>query len=201
MKPYSDACERNRGPILKVLQQWFVTPGTVLEIGTGTGQHAVYFAQALPHLTWLATDRAENLPGIQLWFDEGALPNLRGPQPLNVLDAAWHVGDVTHVFSANTAHIMSWREVEAMFAGVGAVLKPGGKFCLYGPFNRDGQFTSESNRAFDEMLRARDPVMGIRDDQALVALGRGHDLTLIADHSMPANNRVLVWVKEEGDRG
>lgn len=201
MKPHSDACERNREPILKVLQQWFVTPGTVLEIGSGTGQHAIYFAQALPHLIWLATDREENLPGIQRWFDEAALPNLRGPQALNVLDAAWPVDDVTHAFSANTAHIMSWPEVEAMFAGVGAALKSGGKFCLYGPFNRNGQFTSESNRAFDEMLRARDPAMGIRDDQALVALGRSNELTFIADHAMPANNRLLVWTRQEADGG
>lgn len=196
MKPHSDACERNREPILKVLQQWFIAPATVLEIGSGTGQHAVYFAQQLPHLTWLATDREENLPGIQRWFDEAALPNLRGPRQLNVLDAAWPVSDVDYVFSANTAHIMSWPEVEAMFAGVGAALRSGGKLCLYGPFNRNGQFTSESNRDFDEMLRARDPAMGIRDDQAMVALGRRNELAFIADHSMPANNRLLVWVGE-----
>ena len=137
MKPYSDACERNREPILEVLRQWFSAPGTVLEIGSGTGQHAVYFAQHLPHLTWLATDRAENLPGIRLWFEEAGLPNLRGPQQFNVLDAAWPVSDVAYVFSANTAHIMGWPEVEAMFAGVGTALRPGGKFCLYGPFNRN----------------------------------------------------------------
>lgn len=193
MKPYSDACERNREPILNVLQQQFITPGTVLEIGSGTGQHAVYFAQHLPHLTWLATDREENLPGIKLWFEEVALSNLRGPLRLNVLDAAWPVSDVTHVFSSNTAHIMGWPEVEVMFAKVGALLQPGGKFCLYGPFNRDGQFTSDSNRAFDAMLRARDPVMGIRDDQAMIALGNRCELKFATDYPMPANNRVLVW--------
>ena len=195
MKPYSDASERNREPILKVLQHWFMAPGTVLEIGSGTGQHAVWFAQHLPHLIWLATDREENLSGIRSWVDEAALPNLRGPQAFNVLDAAWPVSEVMYVFSANTAHIMSWPEVEAMFAGVGRVLTAGGKYCLYGPFNRNGRFTSDSNHDFDATLRARDPAMGIRDDEALIALARSSALTLIADHSMPANNRLLVWVR------
>lgn len=195
MKPYSDACERNREPILEVLRQSFDAPGTVLEIGSGTGQHAVYFAQHLPHLTWLATDREENLPGIRLWFDEAALPNLRGPRPFNVLDTAWPVSDVNYVFSANTAHIMSWPEVEAMFAGVGRTLQPGGRFCLYGPFNRNGKFTSDSNRAFDAMLKARDPQMGLRDDRELEALAARCGLALAEEHSLPANNRLLVWAR------
>lgn len=193
MKPYSDACERNRDPILKVLQEWFVGSGSVLEIGSGTGQHAVHFARHLPQLTWIATDREENLAGIRQWFDEAALPNLRGPLRLDVREEAWPVTRASYAYSANTAHIMSWPEVEAMFAGVGAVLDPAGKFCLYGPFNRDGRFTSDSNRAFDESLRARDPAMGVRDDQALIALGRRHGLSLVADYALPANNRLLVW--------
>lgn len=195
MKPYSDACERNQGPILEVLRQRFSMPGTVLEIGSGTGQHAVYFAQHLPHLTWLATDRAEHLPGIHLWFDEARLPNLRGPRELNVLDPVWPVSEVTYVFSANTAHIMSWPEVEAMFAGIGTILQPEGKFCLYGPFNRDGKFTSDSNRAFDAVLKARDPLMGLRNDRELESLAAKCGLALAAEHSMPANNRLLVWTR------
>lgn len=194
MKPFSEACDRNKEPILEVLQHSLLEPATVLEIGSGTGQHAVHFARHLPHLTWVATDREENLPGIQQWFDEAALLNLRGPLRLDVLDATWPVETANHAFSANTAHIMGWPAVEAMFAGVGARLAAGGRFYLYGPFNRDGEFTSESNRAFDAMLRARDPAMGIRDDRALLALGRRCGLALVEDHAMPANNRLLGFV-------
>jgi cyclopropane fatty-acyl-phospholipid synthase-like methyltransferase len=194
-KPYSDACERNQGPILEVLKQWFIVPGVALEIGSGTGQHAVHFARHLPHLTWTATDREENLPGIRQWFDEAGLANLRGPLALDVRQEVWPVKGATYAFSANTAHIMSWQEVEAMFAGVSVLLDPGGKFCLYGPINRNGQFTSDSNRAFDEMLRSRNPVMALRDDRALIDLARRCELTFAADHSMPARNRLLVWSK------
>jgi hypothetical protein len=195
MKPHSEACERNRDPILQVLQQWLLASGNVLEIGAGTGQHAAYFAQRLPHLTWQPTDREENLAGIRLWVDEAAAPNLRDPVALNVTDAVWPIEQATYVFSANTAHIMSWPEVEAMFAGVGKVLAPKGLFSLYGPFNRDGQFTSESNREFDASLRARNPNMGIRDDRALIELGQQNGLTFVADNSMPARNRLLIWSK------
>jgi len=195
MKPHSEACERNRDPILKVLQQWLLGAGTVLEIGAGTGQHAAYFAQHLPHLTWQPTDREENLAGIRLWVEESGAANLRDPIRLDVTDSVWPIERADYIFSANTAHIMSWPEVEAMFAGVGRVLATKGRFCLYGPFNRDGQFTSDSNREFDAMLRARDPNMGIRDDQALIALGRKHGLEFAADNSMPARNRLLIWSK------
>jgi SAM-dependent methyltransferase len=195
MKPYSEACERNKEPILEVLRQWFVAPGAVLEIGAGTGQHAAHFAQHMPHLDWISTDREENHAGIRLWVEAADLPNLRGPVQLNVTDALWPVASASYAFSANTAHIMGWPEVESMFAGVARVLAPGGVFCLYGPFNRDGRFTSESNFAFDQMLRKRDAAMGIRDDQAMLELGRRNELKLAADQSLPANNRVLVFVR------
>jgi SAM-dependent methyltransferase len=193
VKPHSDACERNREPILRVLRQLFTQPGVALEIGAGTGQHAVHFAGNLPHLQWQPTDREENLAGIALWVSEAALPNLRAPLKFDVRDAEWPVPTVDYVFSANTAHIMSWAEVELMFAGVARALRPRGLFALYGPFNRDGRFTSESNQAFDASLRARDPQMGLRDDTALKALGRQHGLAFTAEHAMPANNRLLIW--------
>ncbi len=196
MKPYSDACDRNRDPILKVIKEWFIAPGEVLEIGSGTGQHAVYFAEHLPHVQWIATDRSENHPGIQGWIEEAQLPNVRGPIELDVSRESWPIERVDYVFSANTSHIMSWPEVERMFEGVGRVLRPEGVFCLYGPFNRNGQYTSDSNRAFDETLKARDPKMGLRDDQALIALAEQSALTFTADHSMPARNRILVWRKK-----
>ena len=195
MKPHSDACERNRDPILTVLQQWLLAPGTVLEIGAGTGQHAAYFSARLPHLTWIPTDREENLAGIRQWVAEAGAPNLREPLELSVMDPTWAVSAADYVYTANTAHIMSWTEVEAMFEGVGKLLAPKGLFCLYGPVNRNGEFTSESNRDFDAMLRTRDPVMGIRDDQALVALGRRCGLSFVADTSMPARNRLLIWTR------
>jgi hypothetical protein len=196
MKPFSEACERNREPILAVLRQWMLDAGVVLEIGAGTGQHAVHFAAHLPHLTWIPSDRPENLPGIELWVNEAALSNLHAPVRLDVMDPHWPVITANYVFTANTAHIMSWTEVEAMFEGVGKILAPKGLFCLYGPVNRDGHFTSESNRQFDAMLRARDPVMGIRDDQDLIRLGRRCGLTYIADNSLPAKNRLLIWSKD-----
>ena len=195
MKPWSEACERNREPILGVLKQWFTAPGTVLEIGSGTGQHAVFMAEHLPHVVWQATDREENLDGIRQWFAAAGLANLPAPISLDVRDSPWPIAAADYVFSANTAHIMSWPEVEALFNGIGATLRSGGAFCLYGPFNRDGQFTSASNQAFDAMLRARDPAMGLRDDQALIALGREANLDFSAEYPLPANNRMLVWVK------
>jgi len=195
VKSYSDACERNREPILQVLRQWFTLPGTTLEIGAGTGQHAVYFAAHLPHLQWQPTDCAANLAGIAEWVSEAALPNLFAPLKLDVRDSKWPVESVDYVFSANTSHIMSWPEVELMFAGIARVLRSRGRFCLYGPFNRDGQFTSESNQAFDASLRERDPKMGLRDDVALKTLGRQHGLAFTGEHALPANNRVLVWTR------
>jgi cyclopropane fatty-acyl-phospholipid synthase-like methyltransferase len=194
-KPFSEACERNRAPILGVLKDWFILPGRVLEIGSGTGQHAVYFAEHLPHLTWVAADREENLAGIAQWISEAGLPNLQGPHKLDVRSEVWPLREAKYAFTANTTHIMSWPEVECMFAGVSAMLDPGGKFCVYGPFNRNGEFTSDSNRQFDEMLRSRNPAMGIRDDRALITLAQRCELTFAADYALPANNRVMVWSK------
>jgi cyclopropane fatty-acyl-phospholipid synthase-like methyltransferase len=197
MKPRSEACERNRDPILKVLMQWFLEPGTALEIGSGTGQHAVYFARHMPHITWLASDLDDNRPGIRAWVSEAQLPNLPAPLRLDVNDTHWPVERTEYVFSANTAHIMHWPQVQSMFSGIAKTLGPRGVFCLYGPFNRNGEFTSDSNRAFDSLLRSQDSEMGLRDDQALVALGNRCSLQLTGDYWLPANNRVLVWVKQE----
>jgi cyclopropane fatty-acyl-phospholipid synthase-like methyltransferase len=193
MKPYSEACDRNRDPILSVLKDSFTAPGTVLEIGSGTGQHAVYFARNLPHLQWIATDRDDNHPGIIAWMKEEGTSNLQGPLSLDVTNEQWPVEQADYIFSANTAHIMSWPMVQKMFAGVGRVLSANGVFCLYGPFNRDGEFTSESNRHFDAALKAREAHMGIRDDRELKALGERCGLRFLADHVLPANNRILVW--------
>jgi SAM-dependent methyltransferase len=193
--PFSQACERNRGPILERLREVFDSPGDVLEVGSGTGQHAVYFAAHLPRLTWHASDRCENHAGIRAWMRKAALPNLRGPHELDVSMMEWPLSRVDGVFSANTAHIMHWPQVKHMFAGVGRVLRPGAAFCLYGPFTYGGEHTSDSNRRFDASLRATDPGMGIRDVHELIRLAGPQGMMLEQDHALPANNRLLVWRK------
>jgi cyclopropane fatty-acyl-phospholipid synthase-like methyltransferase len=192
MKPFSEACERNREPILTILKRVFVDRERVLEIGSGTGQHAAYFAPELPHLVWQASDAAENLPGIRQWVEEAGAPNLRAPMVLD-LDREFPSIQVDAVFSANTCHIMSWAQVERMFAGVGRLLPPGGVFALYGPFSYHGTHTSESNARFDAMLRRNDPASGLRDFDDISALAKRAGLTLAEDNAMPANNRLLVW--------
>lgn len=193
MKPFSEASERNRGPILVVLERWLTGPCRVLEIGSGTGQHAVHFAAALPHVVWQASDRAENLPGIREWIAEAALPNLDGPIVLDVNDTGWPGPEYEGVFSANTSHIMSWAEVELMFSRAAAALHRGGLFFLYGPFNYGGRHTSESNARFDASLRAQAAQMGIRDFEAVVECASANGFALLEDNAMPANNRLLVW--------
>ncbi|MEI2741171.1 MAG: DUF938 domain-containing protein [Candidatus Competibacter sp.] len=195
-KPYSEACDQNKEPILEVLRRFFVRPGRIVEIGGGTGQHAVHFARALPHLDWQATDVADNLPGMRLWFAEAELPNLRPPLALDVRQDPWPVAQADGVFSANTAHIMSWSAVECLFRGVGRLLAAGGVFCLYGPFNYGGQYTSASNAQFDRWLKARDPASGVRDFDDLNRLAETEGLRLLADCPMPVNNRTLIWIHD-----
>ncbi|MBY5993899.1 DUF938 domain-containing protein [Ferrimonas balearica] len=191
-KPFSQACENNRAPILSVLKAAFADTRRVLEIGSGTGQHGVHFAPQLDQLIWQMSDRAENLPGIEQWRRECGVSNLPPAIELDVT-RAWPAMAVDGVFSANTAHIMAWPVVEAMMAGIGQVLRPGGCFCLYGPFHYGGQPTSASNARFDAYLRSEAPQMGIRDIEAVTALARAQGMTLEADHPMPANNRLLQW--------
>jgi hypothetical protein len=187
MKPFSEASERNRAPILTVLKRIFAKTRCVLEIGSGTGQHAAYFAAALPHLVWQASDVAEHLAGIREWIAD--------PAPIELdVDKPWPAVNADAAYSANTCHIMSWAQVQKMFEGVGKInsLKT---FCLYGPFNYHGRHTSESNARFDAMLRARDPASGLRDFEAIDALAQSVGLVLQEDNAMPANNRLLVFRK------
>lgn len=196
-KPYAPACDRNRDPILAVLREHFADRTRVLEIGSGTGQHAVYFAAALPHLVWQCSDRAEVLPGTRLWLDEAALPNTPPPRPLDVRRGPWPSGRFDALFSANTLHIMGWDEVQALFAALPGVLVADATVAIYGPFNRAGRHTSPGNAAFDAKLRAEDPRMGLRDAEAVDALARAAGLRLAADLAMPANNACLVWCTAE----
>ena len=192
--PFSQACENNQAPILSVLQRIFADTKTVLEIGAGTGQHAVFFAPRLAHLQWQSSDQNEHLPGIHAWRNAYPALNLLQPCALNVNDEHWPTG-FDAVFSANTAHIMPWESVQAMFSRVGGILPSGGRLALYGPFNYRGEYTSDSNRAFDTMLRQRNPKQGIRDFEQVNALAKHAGLHLLEDNAMPANNRLLVWEK------
>lgn len=193
-KLYSEACERNKRPILSVLRGVFSEARTVLEIGSGTGQHAVYFSRHLPHLRWQPSDLGTHFSSIEAWAAEAALPNLLSPLVLDVAQRPWQTEVVDGVFSANTAHIMSWPEVEDLFCGVAEVLAENGQFCLYGPFSRGGRHSSASNFQFDAMLRSRDAVMGIRDLDNLLVLGEAAGLRLNRSIPMPANNEIMIWV-------
>ncbi|WP_424946559.1 DUF938 domain-containing protein [Candidatus Spongiihabitans sp.] len=206
MKPFSQACENNKQPILEVLKNYFAKASRVLEIGSGSGQHAVFFAKNLPGLFWQTSDQVQFHPGINLWIADAALDNIGKPIALDVRQKEqWPAGkqDNKHnlgtkfdgVFSANTAHIMGWDAVVEMFRGVGCLLLDNGLFILYGPFNRNGEFTSPSNQKFHGSLLCQDSQMGIRDDRAIVALANRNQLSLIDDVAMPANNRMLVFSK------
>lgn len=192
---FSSAAERNRQPILDQLQTLIPQTGSVLEIGSGTGQHAVFFARELPGLLWQPSDREENLPGLTARFTMEGSKNILPPLKLDVIQNSWPNTRFDAVFSANTAHIMSWEAVVAMFTGVAASLVTHGRFCLYGPFNVDGFFTSQSNASFDAHLRAEDPKMGIRDMAAIENLANLHQLSLEQKLAMPANNFILVFKK------
>ncbi|HET6431395.1 DUF938 domain-containing protein [Dyella sp.] len=192
MLPDSPACVRNRGPILEVLQHGFADRQRVLEIGSGTGQHAVHFAAGLPRLVWQSSDREEHLPGIRAWLAHASLPNTPAPLALDV-DGPWPAGRYDAVFSANTLHIMGWPQVQRLFAALPGVTTADARLVMYGPFNDAGRFTSESNAAFDAALKVRDPRMGIRDWQAVDALAMASGFALQARLPMPANNACLVW--------
>jgi cyclopropane fatty-acyl-phospholipid synthase-like methyltransferase len=189
----SEACERNKGPILTVLAGELGASRAVLEIGSGTGQHAVHFATHLPHLTWQPSDVRAQLPPLIERLAREAPPNVRAPVALDVRDDPWPLAGFDAVFSANSLHIMAWSAVREFFRGTGAVLRAGGVLCVYGPVRYRGEYTSESNAQFDLWLKARDPQSGIRDFEALDELALAQGLRLRADHAMPANNQTLVW--------
>ena len=198
--PFSQACENNQAPIFAVLQQAFADRRHVLEIGSGTGQHSVYFAPRLPHLVWQTSDLADNHAGIRAWHAQHPAPNLRPPLLLDLAHSDWPQGEpgsgpFDAVFSSNTAHIVAWPLVQRMFELVGTHLPASGVFAIYGPFNYGGRFTSDSNQAFDAWLRQRDARSGLRDFEAVVALAKLHGMQLQRDEAMPANNRTLVFRK------
>ncbi len=193
MLKFSDACERNKDPILKILKHEFNNSNLVLEIGSGTAQHAVYFGKHLSHLNWQPTDLNENLASIKERIELEATDNVKPPIELDVSKHPWPILDVDAVFTANTFHIMSWELVENFFVGLGEVLNRRGALCVYGPFKYKGKYTSESNEKFDGFIKSRDPQSGIRDFEAVNKLAIEQGLRLLEDHQMPANNQCIVW--------
>jgi len=200
----SEAADRNKAPILGILASEFAHTSRVLEIGSGTGQHALYFAARLPHLSWQPSDTGEYLPVLREHLRQEGGTNLREVIELDVRAHPWPLaaihGPVDGVFSANTLHIMSWSSVQDFFRGAGSVLGTPGVLCIYGPFRYGGRYTSDSNAAFDNYLRTRDPESGIRDFEALDELAHQQGLALAADHAMPANNQLLVWKRDAAAR-
>ncbi|MBO6755419.1 MAG: DUF938 domain-containing protein [Roseibium sp.] len=199
MRPFNPAADRNKAVILERLVTVFAPMRRVLEIGSGTGQHAVHFAASLPHLQWQPSDLARTIADMDLWLSEANLPNVAEPLSLDVTNGPWPLPEPNSanafdgIYTANTLHIISKAHVAAFFVRVGEILKPGGRLVVYGPFKYDGTFTTPSNEAFDGQLKTRDPVSGIRDFEWVDEMARAEGLEIFQDHAMPANNQLLVW--------
>jgi len=191
MKSFCQSCENNKEPLLAILKPLLGTRQALLEIGSGSGQHAAFFAARLPKLQWQSSDIAAHHASIEAWID--GIDNALAPISLDVDGDDWPRRQYDGAFSANTAHIMHWPSVVHMFKGVAGILQPGGVFALYGPFNYANAYTSPGNECFDRSLRATDTGMGIRDFEVIAELADSVGLRLLADHAMPANNRTLVW--------
>jgi cyclopropane fatty-acyl-phospholipid synthase-like methyltransferase len=196
-KPHAPATERNREPLRAALLPRLTDRRRLLEIGSGTGQHAVFFAPAMPHLLWQTSERPTELPGLRLWLDEAACPNTPAPLDIDVMVVDWPEragGPVFDaMFSANTLHIMPWEAVQAWFSALPRVLKPRARLCIYGPFFESGRPTAESNLRFDASLREKAPHQGLRALEAVDALAAAAGLQLRERVDMPANNLLVVW--------
>lgn len=195
--PVSQACLRNQAPIAAALAQELTTPCVVLELGSGSGQHAAFMTVNLPHITWQPSDLSSALPLIHAWRQRSAQVNFLPPLVLDVAQDLWPVKQVDAVFSANVVHFVSWPNVRAMMAGIARVLTHQGRAFIYGPFNYGGDFTSEGNQQLDRWLRERDPESGIKDFEQIIMTARKEKLRLLKDIAMPANNRLLVLQKYE----
>jgi SAM-dependent methyltransferase len=195
MKQYAESCERNKSPILEVMREILTEPGLVLEIGSGTGQHAAYFAEHLPHVHWQPTDLAENLASIRAWAADAGLPNLPPPSTLDLFADEWPVTSAQAVVCINTIHIVAWPAVEQLFVGVARTLDAGGIFYVYGPYRYRQRALEPSNEQFDHWLKVRDPASGIREFEAVNELALANGLQLAGDRAMPTNNRSLWWIK------
>jgi len=190
MRPFSESCEQNKQVIFETIQPYL--QGEVLEIGSGTGQHAVYFTSQEPQITWQTSDVEHHLDGINAWIADADSSRLPAPLVLDVL-ADWPDHQYDLVFTANSFHIMGEPAVEASFRGIAKCLKADARFIVYGPFNYNGTYTSASNERFDQWLKDRDPHSGIRDFNWIETLAIDAGLELLDDIAMPANNRTIIW--------
>jgi len=195
LKNFNQSCEKNKDPILEILAVDFADCSTVLEIGSGSGQHALYLAEHLSHLRWQPTELPALLADLQENLQTSSSVNILQPITLDVRQRPWPVEPVSAIYSANTLHIMAWDRVESFFSGAGENLQPGGRLAVYGPFRYRNTYTSTSNAEFDLWLKQRNPKSGIRDFEAVDRLARSQGMTFLSDHTMPANNQFLIWEK------
>lgn len=196
IKPFSQACENNKNPIFSILYSHLKNISHVVEIGSGTGQHATFFTEKLPHLIWQTTDQGEYFPILEKLIENESATCLPPALYLDVIQPSWPVSDCECIFTANTLHIMPWACVEKLFKGIGVALQETGNLFIYGPFKYDGQFTSKSNEAFDLHIKSNNPLSGIRDFEKIIMLAQLADLELITDYTMPANNRLLHFKRK-----
>jgi len=194
-KPYSESCLQNCEPIFSVIEPLLTSVKSLLEIGSGTGQHAVYFSERLSHLKWQTSDCLPYLEGIKLWIDDAQLGNVLSPIELDVAQSTWPSKYYDAIYMANTIHIMHANEVEKMFEHLAKNLEPDGQLIIYGPFNYNGQYTSESNQRFDQWLKDRDEKSGIKNFEDINAMAERAGLRIKKDYAMPANNRILHFLK------
>ena len=192
-KPFAPACERNREPILEVLRHYLDGPARVLEVGSGTGQHAVHFARELPQIEWQTSDLPEQLPGIRLWLDEAGLPNTPPPLAFDVTDAQFPTGPWDVIFTANTLHIMSWEAVRQWFQLLPGLVGDAALLIVYGPFRYGERHTSPSNAEFDAWLREQGPERGLRDLIRVDEMASAAGFSMSEDRELPANNRCVIW--------
>ncbi len=194
-KPYSESCDQNKVAIHSVISRLFSGCRSILEIGSGTGQHAVYFAEKMPHLNWHTSDCLPYLEGIKLWLNDSGLQNVMLPFELDVTSSPWPAVEIDAVFTANTFHIMQQQDIGNFMSGVGNLLSSKGTIVIYGPFNYGGQYTSASNESFDQWLKNRDPSSGIKHFEEIISLAAENGMQLTEDYAMPENNRILHFTK------
>jgi len=195
-KPFSQSCENNKNPIFSIVGEHFKQLSHIVEIGSGTGQHAEFFTEQLAHLTWQTTDQGDYFPNLEQLIKEKNSERLPSALYLDVSHENWPINDCECIFTSNTLHIMPWSCVERLFEGLSSALKINGHFYVYGPFNYDGKFTSESNRSFDLHLKSNNSLSGIRDFEKIISLATQAGLELLVDHPMPANNRLLHFKRK-----